>query len=186
MEALAQTSVNQDARERIIWGEGAEVFFAQIERRLNLTTAATATVKSWIEACCHLLTHESHHNITWAGQLSLVNALLALGHRNDALDLLRADHTPSSWACDFCNQRKDVQASYHAIKAGESVGYCELCFQMACAKCMPLIHTDEYTRFCVPGHRMLEVKLGGPLVFRGVQMEKAKCAEILRGGVWNT
>ncbi|EAT83713.1 hypothetical protein SNOG_08545 [Parastagonospora nodorum SN15] len=53
--------------------------------------------------------------------------------------------------------------------------------RMACAECMPLVHTDEYTRFCVSGHRMLETTLGGPLVFRGVQMDSARYAEMLRG-----
>lgn len=142
MASLAQSSFNQDARERIIWNDGSEVFLTQIERRLGLTTATTATLKSWIAACCDLLTHENHHHITWPWQLTPVEALLALGHRNDALDVLRADPAPASWACDSCTQRKDLHAPHHAIKTGESVGYCGI---------LRGLHADDLCRVYVFG-----------------------------------
>ncbi|KAH3906849.1 hypothetical protein HBH56_198390 [Parastagonospora nodorum] len=113
----------------------------------------TVTLRSWIAGCCDFLTHDKRH----------------------------PDPAPSSWACEFCNQRNNLHAPHHAIQAGAAAGYCDVCLQMACAECMPLVHTDEYTRFCVSGHRMLETTLGGPLVFRGVQMDSARYAEMLRG-----
>jgi hypothetical protein len=45
---------------------------------------------------------------------------------------------------------------------------------------MPLLHTKTYTRFCVPGHRVLEFELGGALVFRGKEMGIKECVRILR------
>ncbi|KAH3966004.1 hypothetical protein HBH52_201850 [Parastagonospora nodorum] len=139
----------------------AKVFLAQIQRRLGLVTV---TLHPWIAGCWNFLTHGKRHHVMW------------LGH----LDIL-PDPAPSSWACEFCNQRKNLHEHFHAIQAGEAAGYCEVCMQMACAECTPLIHTDEYTRFCVSGHRVLEVTLGGPLVFMGVQMDRERCAEMLRG-----
>ncbi|KAH5989618.1 hypothetical protein HBI81_157620 [Parastagonospora nodorum] len=146
----------------------AKVFLAQIQRRLGLAVAISSPTTNATVSC-------------GSGRYSSWTHLLALGHGTDAMDLLRADPAPSSWACEFCNQRKNLHEHFHAIQAGEAAGYCEVCMQMACAECMPLIHTDEYTRFCVSGHRMLEVTLGRPLVFMGVQMDRERCAEMLRG-----
>ncbi|KAH4924715.1 hypothetical protein HBI79_160450 [Parastagonospora nodorum] len=172
---LKNGSLQQNASSGV---KPAKVFLAQIQRRLGLVTV---TLHPCIAGCWNFLTHGKRHHVMWLGQIFLVEALLALGHGTNAMDLLRADPAPSSWACEFCNQRKNLHEHFHAIQAGEAAGYCEVCMQMACAECTLLIHTDEYTRFCVSGHRMLEVTLGGPLVFRGVQMDSARYAEMLRG-----
>jgi hypothetical protein len=105
---------------------------------------------------------------------SLGEALLARNHFNDALDLFRSVHDVTRSSCGDISCRQ-----------GNSV-VCQNCLDSFCEEYLKEVEEPHLTRFCVIGHRLLELAPGPhcdgyeETGFRGKQLRSIDCLVLIK------
>jgi hypothetical protein len=82
------------------------------------------------------------------GQWVLGVSLLVLGENEVGLAMVRHIYSSTGWRCSGC---RDV------VAGPEIAQICLCCLEFFCSECAAQIHLPRLTRFCISGHRRLDI-----------------------------
>jgi hypothetical protein len=161
--------------KKVVQGEDSRVYLAMLQRLTASIEDALETLRPWMDECSRMI-HARSADKT-GGMWALGISLIALGHIEDGLSFIRQAAAKAGWTCDGCDD--DADHKRPAL-------VCEYCFEWFCKDCTLRISEPDLTRFCVPGHRLVDLELpkaakpGQGIFFRGAVVSMEYCLKILK------